>query len=334
MPANAYGPAIVEHNDLVGVLDGADSLGNNHHGLVPLFPKQRPAQGPLGFEIQGGKAVVKNIELGILYNGPGNGQPLPLAPGKVRSPLGHKGIQPLGQGPDKVSGLGNLQGLPKLLLGGVLFAVTKVFGDGAGKQPGPLLHIGHIVPELALRHLPDIHAAKGNRPLGDIVKPKHQGGNGGFATAGAPDNRRGLPPFAEEGKTLQGVFIGIRIPKGHLVKGQNIFPVGKGNLLPDVVPNLGRIGENLPNAVCAFQGTGQLKNHKLRHQHTEQGHNGVFHNGRNVSYPKYPGDNTASAEPVHQHHKKIDGKIRQSVQAGKKPVDPNRGGLIGPEGLV
>ena len=53
-----------------------------------VFSRQRPAQDHVGLVVQRGEAVVKEIYLGLLGNGPGDGQPLLLPAGDVGASLG------------------------------------------------------------------------------------------------------------------------------------------------------------------------------------------------------------------------------------------------------
>ena len=100
----------VEHDDLVCVLDGADTLGNDQNcGVFCLFCEGF-AERRIRFEVQCGKAVIKNIQFRFFHQRPCDGQPLFLAARKIGPALGHKGVDPIRQGPDEIRGLGHLGG--------------------------------------------------------------------------------------------------------------------------------------------------------------------------------------------------------------------------------
>ena len=77
--ALAHQPALVQHKDLVRVQHGGDALCHNDHGGVVGLCLQSAAQGYIGLVVQRREAVVKQIDLGIFGNCPGNGKPLLLA---------------------------------------------------------------------------------------------------------------------------------------------------------------------------------------------------------------------------------------------------------------
>ena len=94
MDAGAHQPPLVQHQNQVGVQDGAHPLGHDELGGAHHLLPQGAAEGGVGLHVQGGKAVVKEEHPGILHQRPGDGQPLPLTAGEVGAPLGHRGIQP------------------------------------------------------------------------------------------------------------------------------------------------------------------------------------------------------------------------------------------------
>ncbi len=52
MGADACHPPFVQHNDLVGVLDGADTLGNDQYSCIFCLFCQRFAQRRIRFKVQ------------------------------------------------------------------------------------------------------------------------------------------------------------------------------------------------------------------------------------------------------------------------------------------
>ena len=108
---------------------------------------QRGAQAGVGGEVEGRERVVEEVDLGLAHEGAGDGQALALAAGDVRAALGDAGLEAAGHGGHEVPGLGDLERLPHLVLGGVGLAVAQVGGDGAREQVGLLGHEADAAPE-------------------------------------------------------------------------------------------------------------------------------------------------------------------------------------------
>ena len=67
--ALAHQPAIVQHQDLIGVEDGGNALCHDDHSGIVSFFLQRTAQGDIRLVVKGREAVVEQIDLWILGNG-------------------------------------------------------------------------------------------------------------------------------------------------------------------------------------------------------------------------------------------------------------------------
>lgn len=79
MPAQTGHFAIVEDENLRCLGDGADALGNDQDGTLAYFLCQGMTQGRISLEIEGRKAIVKDIKIRLFKQGPGNSQTLFLA---------------------------------------------------------------------------------------------------------------------------------------------------------------------------------------------------------------------------------------------------------------
>ena len=123
--------AFVQHYNAVGMADRADPLCNDQDCRILRFLRQRFSQRRIRLEVQCGKAVVKDIKLRLFHQGAGDGKPLLLSAGKIRTALGDKGLKPIGQGADKFSRLCHLRGMHQLLFGSILSAVAEVGLDGS-----------------------------------------------------------------------------------------------------------------------------------------------------------------------------------------------------------
>ena len=90
--ALAHQPAVVQHQDLIGVEDGGNALCHDDHGGVVGLFLQRTAQGDIRLVVKGRETVVEQIDLRLLGNGAGDGEPLLLAAGYVGVSLGDGGM--------------------------------------------------------------------------------------------------------------------------------------------------------------------------------------------------------------------------------------------------
>ena len=65
MGALPHDVAIIEHQDLIGVHDGRDALGDDHDGGVVQLMGQSRAQRGIGLVIERGETVIKDEDLRI-----------------------------------------------------------------------------------------------------------------------------------------------------------------------------------------------------------------------------------------------------------------------------
>ena len=109
MGADAGDFAVIQNDNLIGMKDGADSLRHNNNGGVLNFFMQRFSQNHIRLVVQRGKAVVKQEYLGILGDGPGDGQTLLLPARYIASALSNGTFIAFGLAVDKFRGLGDLR---------------------------------------------------------------------------------------------------------------------------------------------------------------------------------------------------------------------------------
>ena len=87
MRTDPNGLAFIQNDDLIGVADRTDSLGNDHAGnAAELFGKTF-SQRCIGFVVQCGEGVIENQNLGISRQRTGDCQTLLLSAGNIGSAL-------------------------------------------------------------------------------------------------------------------------------------------------------------------------------------------------------------------------------------------------------
>ena len=80
--------AVLQHEDLVGVLDGRDPLGDDDDGGVASVRLHRGAQPCVGGHVERGERVVEQVHVGFADERSGDGEPLPLTARHVGAALG------------------------------------------------------------------------------------------------------------------------------------------------------------------------------------------------------------------------------------------------------
>ena len=135
-------------------------------------------------------------------------------------------MQSIRQGADEIAGLRHVGSVHQFFFRGFWAAVTQVAGNGAGKQPSFLLHIGNMIPQVTLCHLQDISAIQPDRTAGGIVEPEDQRSNRGFAAAGTADNGRRLPSFTHKIQMAEGIFFCIGEAERNIAEGQHLLVPG------------------------------------------------------------------------------------------------------------
>ena len=110
----------------------------------------------VGLEVEGREAVVEHVDVGLLDERPGDGQPLPLPAGDVGAALGDRLVETLGHGLHELLRLRDLQRVPQFLVGGVRVAVAQVAGHGAREEEGLLRDEPDVLPQIGPVHLPDV----------------------------------------------------------------------------------------------------------------------------------------------------------------------------------
>ena len=118
--------AVLEHEDLVGVADRGDPLGHDHHGRVAGDRPQRRTQPRVGGEVEGREGVVEQVDLRAAISARAIASRCRWPPETLVPPWAIGASSPSGMRLDEVARLGDLEGRPQLLVGGVGLAVAQV----------------------------------------------------------------------------------------------------------------------------------------------------------------------------------------------------------------
>ena len=81
--AGRFDLALIDNNDLIGVRNGGQPVGNDQQRLAPHQPSQCRLDDRLVFRVCIGRCLVENDDRRVLQHGTGNGDALPLTAGQV-----------------------------------------------------------------------------------------------------------------------------------------------------------------------------------------------------------------------------------------------------------
>ena len=203
--------AIIQNDDLFGILDGGDTLRNDQQGTGAGVGLERLAQCRIRLVIQRRETVVEDVNGSLLDQGACDGQALFLPAGYVHAALGHLRLHPLRLGVDELTCLGDIGGQLQFLITGVLIAVEQVGLDRTGEQVALLRYEADAVAQFVLAHLPDIHAINLDGAITHLVKARDQADDRGFARAGGANEGRGLARLGGESNVVQSVLFSARV---------------------------------------------------------------------------------------------------------------------------
>ena len=99
--------AVLYHQDLVGVLDGGQPVGDGEDGLSFRQGGQGLLDQVLILRVREGGGLVQNHDGRVLQNRPGDGDALALAAGEGGAPLPDHRVIPIWQGHDEVMAAGS-----------------------------------------------------------------------------------------------------------------------------------------------------------------------------------------------------------------------------------
>ena len=140
--------ASVQDDDLMGGFDGADALcDNNSDGFAGDFV-QSFAELFVGFHVQSGERIVKDINGGIFSDGAGDREALFLTAGNIGAALGDVGLVLIFQFADKLRSLGYCCGVLDSLVVCGSVAKSDVAFDIAGEKEGALGDMADFLHEV------------------------------------------------------------------------------------------------------------------------------------------------------------------------------------------
>ena len=163
-----------EHDDVVRVLDRGETMGHDEHGSDVSHFLQGILDQKLGLRVYIGRGLVKDHDLRLMDDGPGEGKKLPLTSGEVVSSLPHFLIQPVVQTVDKMICIDIAADLLEPLIGNTLLPKENIAPYRTGEKEDILKHLTKMFPQGSDLDLPDIHAVDEDLSLLELIIPADQ----------------------------------------------------------------------------------------------------------------------------------------------------------------
>ena len=178
---------MIDNNDLIGVRNGGQPVGNDQQRLAPHQPSQCRLDDRLVFRVCIGRCLVENDDRRVLQHGTGNGDALPLTAGQVTAGCTAYGLIAVLQPHYELVAAAFLRGVNDLRIGRTLSAHADIVHDRKVKEVVVLGYIGDALRTLRQRQRTDVHAAQLNGTVLYIPQRGDKPGDGGFSAAGRPD---------------------------------------------------------------------------------------------------------------------------------------------------
>ena len=175
--------AIFQHNDLIGICHGGQAMGNHQHGAPFGCAFQRALYLALGFGVEGAGGLVEQQQRRVFQQGARNAHALFFPARQFQPPLAHRRVIAFGQRQNEIVDLRGFGCRHHLGLGGIVAPIGDVIADRVVKEHGILGHNANGAMQAMqgdIAHILPIDA-QGTRI--DVVKPKQQPPNRGFARA-------------------------------------------------------------------------------------------------------------------------------------------------------
>ena len=195
--------ALVDDQDLVGLADGGQAVGDDQAGAAFERGVEGALDGVLRLGVEVGRGLVEHDDRRRLEEQAGDGEPLALAAGEAVAAVADDGVEALGQGADQPGDLGRLERGPDGPVVGVGAGVEQVGADGVVEHVGVLGDVADHVLQRLQRHLAHVVAADADGARADVVEPRDQVGDRGLARARRTHQRDHLAGLGGEGDVVE-----------------------------------------------------------------------------------------------------------------------------------
>ena len=195
--------ALVEDDDLVGPLHGAQAVGDHQGGAAGEEAFEGVLDEAFGLGVEGGGGFVEDEDGRVAQYGPGDGEALPLAAGEFAAPVTDVGTVAIRRGEDEVVSVSDPRRFVDLRLGDARQPENDVVVDRIVEEDGLLGDDTEVGAYVRQGELPQVGAVEGDRSGRRVVEAGEEIGDGGFAAAGVAHQRYDLAPGQVEVNSAQ-----------------------------------------------------------------------------------------------------------------------------------
>src|SRR5579885_1556648 len=247
----------LQDDDIVGSLDGRETVGDHYGGATAQETAQALLHDQFGHGIDVGCRLVEDEDARIGQQGAGEGDELALAHAQVTPAFANGRIVAVGQLQHQFVQADGAGRLLDLFVCGVQATVANVLADSAGEEEWLLQHNADLAAQRTLRHVADIVSIDEDGPFLDVIETRDQAGDGAFARARRPDDGDGLPRLNGKIKVAQHGQFGM-VAEGDMAK---LDAALDGRHLTRVWPvgDFDGYAQNLEDALSRYPGALQLR---------------------------------------------------------------------------
>ncbi len=196
--------AVVEDDDVVGVADGFEAVGDEQAGAAPSGGQEFPGDAGLGAFVHGAGGLVEEEDRGVGEQGAGQGEALALAAGEGGAAFADHRVVPVGEPGQLLVDAGGAGGLVELGRGGGGAGEAEVVGDGGAEEVGVLGDHGDAPAERVQPVRGGVQAADGDPPGVGVALAEQQAQQGGLPGAGGADQGGDASGRGGEGDGREG----------------------------------------------------------------------------------------------------------------------------------
>ena len=280
---------VVDDDDGVAVLDGAEAVGDHEHGASRGDLREVLHDDVLALVVERARGFVEDEDARIEDEGARDGDALPLAAGEEAAALADEGVVLLREFLDEGVGAGEVRGGGDLFVGGVGAGDLDVLLDGAAEEHAVLEDDADLAAEPGWLYLRDVDAVDEDAAALGEVEALDELGEGGFAGAGAADDADLGARRDAEAEAFEDVAAVRRVAECDVLEGDVALERGQrgaagvegrlGLFVHDVAEAVhgdARLLEVLPHVDEAHDGGDELARHHLERDEFADG-DGLFH---------------------------------------------------------
>src|SRR5579862_912509 len=199
----------LDHRNLVGVADGAESMrdGDDSLALHKLFKSIDDEL--LALAVESGRRLVEQEDGAVPNHNAGDTDALALASGERQATVTDRSVIAERHGHDEVMRVGEFRCRDDLILGCTGAAKSDVFEDGAAKEHGVLKDVTYLVAEVPEFVLADVLAVDADGAGLDIIEARDETDDSRFSAAGGPDDANELAGLNDQVEIGENRVCGI-----------------------------------------------------------------------------------------------------------------------------